>query len=139
MKRVRLTRSDSRRYQEDPGALAERLAEDQYAPYLRALAEDFDLASRSGSVVEVKSTQSELANGKAGRFRLFKSQHDQLRRADPSFYIFVLVDVSGRPLRARLKRIDPATVGHKVAGYGGWYDAGHRSGPERKLPIAAIF
>ena len=73
MKRVTLGRTDSRRYQEDPGRTAEELAESEYEGYLRSLAENFDLASRTGSVVEVKSAQSELANGEAGRFRLFKS------------------------------------------------------------------
>jgi len=139
MKTVTLSRTDSRRYQEDPGALAERLVDDAYQDYSRGLASDFDLASQSGAVVEVKSTQTELANGAAGRFRLFKSQHDSLRRRDRSWYVFVVVDVSDRPLTARLVRKDPASIGRIVGSKGGWYDAGHTAGPERKLPIGAIF
>lgn len=142
MKRVTLGRTDSRRYQEDPGRTGEELAESEYQGYLRSLAENFDLASRTGSVVEVKSAQSELANGEAGRFRLFKSQHDRLVRQDrdgSAFYVFVVFDVLERPLTARMKRMNPADVGRSVGSRGGWYNAGHVAGKEYKLPIEAVF
>ena len=142
MKRVTLGRTDSRRYQEDPGRTAEELAESEYEGYLRSLAENFDLASRTGSVVEVKSAQSELANGEAGRFRLFKSQHDRLVRQDrdgSAFYVFVIFGVLERPLTARMKRMNPADVGRSIGSRGGWYNAGHVAGKEYKLPIEAVF
>jgi len=142
MKRVTLGRTDSRRYQEDPGRTAEELVESEYEGYLRSLAENFDLASRTGSVVEVKSAQSELANGEAGRFRLFKSQHDRLVRQDrdgSAFYVFVVFDVLERPLTARMKRMNPADVGRSIGSRGGWYNAGHVAGKEYKLPIEAVF
>jgi hypothetical protein len=142
MKRVTLGRTDSRRYQEDPGATAESLVEGEYQGYSRALAENFDLASESGSVLEVKSAQSELANGEAGRFRLFESQHDRLVRLDrdgSAFYVFVVFDVSSRELTARMKRVNPADIGNSIGARGGWYNAGHVAGKEYKLPIEAVF
>ena len=142
MKRVRLDSTETRRYQEDPGGTAELLTEQNYQGYSRSLAENFDLASESGSVLEVKSAQSELANGEAGRFRLFKTQHEKLTRQDrngSAFYVFAVFDVSSRPLTARLKRMNPADVGYIIGARGGWYNAGHVAGKEYKLPIDAVF
>lgn len=142
MKTVRLDRSDERLYQRDPGSLAERLVGENYAAYSPGLAENFDLASKSGTVVEVKSTQSRLSNGNKGRFRLFKGQHEKLvrtARGSGGYYIFVLVDVSGRPLRAKMVRREPATIGRVVGARGGWNRSGHPSGPQKKLPYSAIF
>lgn len=142
MKTVRLDRSDTRLYQRDPGKLGERLVSENYSSYSPALAENFDLASKSGTVVEVKSTQTRLSNGNKGRFRLFKNQHEKLVRAargGGGYYVFVLVDVSGRPLRARMLRKDPATIGRVVGARGGWDRSGHPSGLQKKLPYSAIF
>jgi hypothetical protein len=142
MKRVRLDRSESRRYQEDPGATAELLAEQNYQGYTRSLAENFDLANQNGSVLECKSAQSELANGEDGRFRLFQSQHERLVRQDrdgSAFYVFVLFDVSSRDIEARMKRMNPADIGRSIAARGGFYSAGHVAGKEYKLPIEAVF
>jgi hypothetical protein len=142
MKKVRLDRTESRRYQEDPGATAELLAEQNYQGYSRSLAENFDLANENGSVLECKSAQSELANGEDGRFRLFKSQHERLTRKDrngSAFYVFVLFDVEERPITARMKRMNPADIGRSIGSRGGWYNAGHVAGKEYKLPIEAVF
>jgi len=142
MKRVRLDRTESRRYQEDPGATAELLAEQEYDPYSRSLAEDFDLATKTGYVGEVKSAQSVLANEEDGRFRLFKSQHERLLKANRrkfADYFFVVFDVQERPITARLKRINPADIGYTIGARGGWYNAGHVAGKEYKLPIEAVF
>lgn len=142
MKRLSGREIDPSRYQRDPGAYAEVLAEGEYAGYNRSLASDFDLANQSGSVIEVKSAQSELANGEAGRFRLFKDQHDRLVRQDregSAFYVFVVFDVSSRPLTAVMKRANPADIGRSIGARGGWYNAGHTAGAEYKLPISAVF
>jgi len=142
MKTVRLDRSDERLYQRDPGSLAERLVGENYAAYSPGLAENFDLASKSGTVVEVKSTQSRLANGNKGRFRLFKGQHEKLvrtARGSGGYYVFVLVDVSGRPLRAQMVRRDPATIGRVVGARGGWNKSGHTAGRQHKLPWGVYF
>jgi len=142
MKRISGREIDPSAYQRDPGAYGEVLAEGEYSGYSRSLASDFDLANKSGSVIEVKSAQSELANGEDGRFRLFKSQHERLVRQDrdgSAFYVFVLFDVSSRPLTARMKRMNPADIGRSIGSRGGWYSAGHVAGKEYKLPIEAVF
>lgn len=142
MKRVPSREIDNRRYQQDPGGYAETLAEAEYAGFSTALASDFDMANQSGSVIEVKSTQSVYPNNEKGRFRLFKSQHDRLVRADregTAYYVFVVFDVSTRDVSAKMKRAKPARIGNVIAGRGGWYNAGHVAGKEYKMPIEAIF
>ena len=142
VKRIRLDRTESRRYQEDPGGTAELLAEQEYDPYSRSLAENFDLATKSGYVGEVKSAQSVYPSGEKGRFRLFKTQHERLLQADRDLfadYFFLVFDVQERPLTARLKRMNPADVGYTIGARGGWYNAGHVAGKEYKMPIEAIF
>lgn len=142
VKRVPSREVDNGQYQRDPGSYAEDLAEFEYKGYSQALASDFDLASQSGSVMECKSAQSVIENGEDGRFRLFKSQHERLVRADrngSAFYVFVLFDTSTRQISAKMKRMNPADIGNSIAGRGGWYNAGHRAGKEYKLPIEAVF
>jgi len=141
MKRHTFTRSEMRNYQDDPGKVAERIVEEEYAALSRFGVENFDLDG-DGRLVEVKSTQSTLANNAAGRFRLFEEQHEKLVRADregTARYVFVLVDVSGRPLRARMVEKIPADVGRMIGARGGWNQSGHPSGPQFKVPIEAIF
>jgi hypothetical protein len=142
MKRKRLSRSERRDLNRDTGAVAENIAAAAYERYSSFQdSGEFDLATESGSIAEVKSTLSRLGNGNRGRFRLFKPQHEQLLRADrdgSAFYIFVLFDVSGEPA-ALLKRKNPATVGRLIGARGGWNQSGHSSGKQNKLPISAIF
>ena len=143
MKRVPAREVDNSRYQSDPGKYAENLVEFEYEGYLRSLADNFDLANRNGSVLEVKSAQSVVGNsGEKGRFRLFESQHDRLVRRDrngSAFYVFVVFDTSSRSISAKMKRANPADVGNTIGARGGWYNAGHKSGKEYKMPIKAIF
>lgn len=141
MKRHTLSRSEMRNYQQDPGRTAERIVEGAYANLSRFGVEDFDLNSDE-RVAEAKSTQTELSNGNAGRFRLWKEQHEKLLRADregTARYVFVLVDVSGRPLRARMVQKVPADVGNQIGARGGWNASGHSKGRQHKLPIEAVF
>jgi hypothetical protein len=143
MKRVRLSRSERRRLQGDTGALAESLAAGKYEAYSEFVdSGEFDLATDSGSIAEVKSALSELANGNPGRFRLFKEQHDSLVREDrdgSAFYIFVLFSLEGREPEALMKRKNPADVGYQIGARGGWNRSGHQSGLQHKLPIDAVF
>jgi hypothetical protein len=60
-------------------------------------------------------------------------------REGSAFYVFVLFDVSSRPLTARMKRMNPADIGYTIGARGGWYNAGHVAGKEYKLPIEAVF
>jgi hypothetical protein len=142
MKRKRLSRSERRDLQRDTGAVAENIAASAYDRYSAFQdSGEFDLATESGSIAEVKSTLSRLANGNRGRFRLFKPQHEQLLRADrdgSAFYIFVLFDISSKP-EALLIRKSPATVGRLLGARGGWNKSGHSAGKQHKLPIGAIF
>jgi len=148
MKEVRLTSSDRDLLRKELGALGERLTAENYKRYSPGLAENFDLASKAGSVVEVKSAQSSVKSTKQGdrekgRFRLFQDQHERLLETNKdreAWYVFVAIDVSGRkPGPARLEKLRPPRVGHKIGGRGGWYDAGHVAGKEYKMPISAIF
>lgn len=142
MKRYRLTRGDESNLQSDPGKLAERIAEGEYSSMSRFGVQDFDLSTDDGQLGEVKSTATRLSAGQKGRFRLFKRQHERLLRADrkgSAWYVFVLYDVSERPLTARLVRKKPATIGNTIGARGGWNRSGHNSGPQHKLPIEAVF
>lgn len=143
MKRYTLTRGEMSNYQDDPGQLAERIVEGEYQNLSRFGVENFDLVDDdSGQLAEVKSTATQLANGAAGRFRLWQEQHERLLRADrdgSAWYVFVLFDVSERPVRARMKRKNPADVGRTIGARGGWNRSGHNSGPQYKLPIDAVF
>jgi hypothetical protein len=143
MKRVTLSRTERRTLQEDSGKLAERLVEGEYANLSRFGVENFDLSGDDGPLVEVKSTQTTLANGNAGRFRLWEDQHDKLVRADrdgSAFYVFVLYDVDdGRDVEARMVRKDPATIGRSIGARGGWNESGHNQGRQYKLPVDAVF
>lgn len=141
MKRHTLSRSEMRNYQEDPGQVAERIVEGAYANLSRFGVENFDLSSDE-QLAEVKSTQTQLSNGNAGRWRLWKEQHEKLLRADregTARYVFVLVDVADRPLRARMVQKVPADVGNQIGARGGWNASGHPSGRQHKLPIEAVF
>lgn len=101
MKRKRLSRSERRDLNRDTGAVAENIAASAYDRYSAFQdSGEFDLATESGSIAEVKSTLSRLGNGNRGRFRLFKPQHEQLVRKDrdgSAFYIFVLFEISNLP------------------------------------------
>jgi hypothetical protein len=143
MKRTTVRRT--KRLSRDPGELAETIAREQYD--LTGLDADFaDLSAKTTSTVyEVKSTATTIGEQyrEAGRFRLWKKQHEKLTRrdrTDTAFYIFVLFDVSSRPPVAKLVRKDPSAIGRIVAGRGGFYDSGHASkGHQHKLPIDAVF
>ena len=144
MKTYELTRSEAGRdLAEDSGDLAERIADDEYARYSRFGVENFDLSdSDSGALAEVKSTATTLDSGAAGRFRLWRQQHEKLLRADregSARYIFVLFDVSSRPVVARLVAKQPADVGNVIGARGGWNQSGHDMGEQHKLPIEAVF
>ena len=143
MKTYRLSSKErNNNLRDDPGALAERIAAEQYAGYSQLRASDFDLAKESGAVGEVKSTATRLENGNKGRFRLWKDQHEQLLQADrdgSARYVFVLFDVSSRDVTARLKTREPARIGRQIGARGGWNQSGHPSGKQNKLPISAVF
>ncbi len=143
MKRKRLSRSERRDLNRDTGAVAENVAAASYDRYSAFQdSGEFDLATKSGSIAEVKSTLSQLGNGNRGRFRLFKPQHEQLLRQDrdgSAFYIFVLFEISSGQPEALMKRKDPATVGRLIGARGGWNRSGHSSGKQHKLPISALF
>jgi len=118
MKTYRLSRDERARLQRDTGEIAETIASDTYEAYSGFRdAGPFDLATESGGVAEVKATLSQLGNGNAGRFRLFKPQHEKLVRKDrngSAFYIFVLFDLSGREPVAKMVRRNPADVGRQI-------------------------
>jgi len=144
MKRYELTRKEAGRdLSEDSGELAERIAADEYAGMSQFGVENFDISdSDTGQLGEVKSTATELQSGAKGRFRLWKDQHEKLLRADregSARYVFVLFDVSGRPVVARLKQKKPADIGRKIGARGGWNQSGHPSGEQYKLPIDVVF
>jgi len=143
MKRYELTRNDTTNLQRDPGELAERLVSQEYTGFSRFGVENFDVNDDdTGKLGEVKSTATELQSGQSGRFRLWKKQHDKLTRADragTARYVFVLFDVSSRPVTARMKQQIPANVGRRIGARGGWNDSGHDMGLQYKLPYAEIF
>lgn len=144
MKRYELSRKEAGRdLSEDSGKLAERIASEQYAGMSQFGVENFDISnSDTGKLGECKSTATELSSGAKGRFRLFKNQHEKLLRADregSARYVFVLFDVSGRPVVARLKQKVPSKIGRLIGARGGWNKSGHPSGPQYKLPIDAVF
>jgi hypothetical protein len=142
MKRHTLTRSERNDLNRDTGAVAENIAAAAYDRYSSFQdSREFDLATESGSIAEVKSTLTRLGNDNRGRFRLFKPQHEDLLQADrdgSAFYIFVLFDISSKP-EALLIRKSPATVGRLLGARGGWNRSGHSAGKQHKLPIGAIF
>jgi len=143
MKHYTLTRSDTKKLQRDSGALAERIAGEQYAGFSEFGVENFDISnSDTGSLGEVKSTAETLQSGATGRFRLWKKQHEKLLRADrerSAFYVFILWDTSERPVTARLVRRNPADVGHTIGARGGWSASGHSMGPQKKVPWSWVF
>jgi hypothetical protein len=144
MMRHELSRTERRRLQDDTGEVAERIATSVYSGYSRFVdASWYDGKRDSGAVLEVKSALSTLDNGAAGRFRLWREQHDQLVEEDrdgSARYAFVLFDLSGRSPVALLKKREPATVGRQVGARGGWGPSGHDSrGEQHKLPIDAVF
>lgn len=121
MKRYELTRGDMENLQTDPGELAETLVAENYSGYSLFGVENFDV-SDNGKLGEVKSTATQLTSGAKGRFRLWKSQHDKLLRADrngTARYVFVLFDTSGRPVRARMKEQIPANIGNRIGARAG--------------------
>jgi hypothetical protein len=129
------------RLQKDPGKLGESVGADLYG-YSMTRASNFDMARESGAVAEAKSCASRLESGNRGRFRLWKQQHDQLTRQDrngSAFYVFILFDVSSRPVEAKGIRKKPAEVGRIIGARGGWNDSGHHQGPQRKLPWSLFF
>lgn len=144
MKRYELTRKEAgRELSGDSGQLAERIAAEQYSGMSQFGVENFDISdSDTGQLGEVKSTATELSSGAKGRFRLWKQQHEKLLRADregSARYVFVLFDVSSRPVVAQLKQKVPSDIGRKIGARGGWNQSGHPSGPQYKLPIEAVF
>lgn len=143
MKSYRLTRNDKTRLQRDPGSLAERLAAEQYDGYGQLHdSGPFDLAKETGAVAEVKSTATSLSDGAGGRFRLWQDQHESLLRQDrdgTGDYIFVLFDVDGRDVTARMLLSKPSRIGRQIGARGGWNRSGHRAGPQHKLPYSAVF
>jgi hypothetical protein len=144
MKRHRLGRSERRRLQGDTGELAETIATDVYSGYNPFVDADwYDAARDSGAVLEVKSALSRLDSGAAGRFRLWREQHERLVEHDrdgSARYAFVLFELSGREPVAMLKQKQPATVGRMIGARGGWGPSGHDSrGEQYKLPIEAVY
>jgi len=143
MKQYELSRGDMEQLQKDPGDLAETLVSQNYNGYSRFGVENFDVSDNdTGKLGEVKSTATELESGNKGRFRLWKEQHDKLLRFDrktTARYVFVLFDVSSRPVTAKMKQQIPAHVGNKIGARGGWNDSGHNMGKQYKLPIEAVF
>lgn len=143
MKRTELSRSDMKALQNDPGDLAETLVSQNYQGYSRFGVENFDVNDDdTGKLGEVKSTATQLENGNAGRFRLWKDQHEKLLRADrngTARYVFVLFDVSSRPVTAQMKQQIPAHVGKRIGARGGWNASGHDMGEQYKLPFEVIF
>jgi len=145
MKRYTLTRGDTANLQDDPGQLAERIVEGEYANLSRFGVENFDLIDDdTGQLAEVKSTATEIGKKSRapGRFRLWKKQHERLTRVDrdgSAWYLFLLYDVSERPVTARMVRKKPAAIGRQIGARGGWNNSGHNSGPQHKLPIGAVF
>jgi hypothetical protein len=139
--------SDIRKRFDDPGSVTEEAAAFEYG-YDRFVDSDYYDARRdSGSVIEVKSTLPRIATAEddsypaAGRFRLWKGQHEKLVRHDrreSAFYVFGVVDRGAAEIR--MVRRDPADVGRTIGARGGWYTSGHDSqGRQYKLPIDAIF
>jgi len=143
MKNYTLSRGEMTRLSKDPGELAEDIAADVYQGYSAFTnAEWYDLQKESGAIGEVKSTATRLESGSKGRFRLWKDQHTRLSRADrngSARYVFVLFDVSSRPVTASLVQRRPAKIGRVIGGRGGFSPTVHPSGPEHKLPYAAVF
>ena len=123
------------------GALAESLAADAYG-YPDHDADPFDARRDTGAVLEAKSTVTRYSSGARGRFRLWKRQHSRLTRKDredTARYVFVLFDVSERPVTARMLEKQPARIGRLIAGRGGFNQSGHPKGKQIKLPYSALF
>jgi len=145
MKRTQLTRKENTKLQKDPGELAETLVAHNYKGYSQFGVENFDVNDLdTGKVGEVKSTPTEIGQQyeEAGRFRLWKEQHEKLLRFDrktTARYVFVLFDVSERTPTAYMKQQIPAHIGRSIGARGGWYDSGHNMGKQYKLPIDAVF
>lgn len=141
MKRHKLTRKESQRLSRDQTGLSESIAAPAYG-YALTLSETYDAARETGAVIEVKSTVTEYENGRSGRFRLYKPQHDRLRRKDNSGsgkYVFVLFDVSQRPPVATMKKVPPAKIGNIIAGRGGWNASNRSTEKGHQLPYNTIF
>jgi len=143
MKQHTLTRSDMTQLRQDSGELAETLAAQNYSGFSQFGVENFDVSdSDTGKLGEVKSTATTLSGGQSGRFRLWREQHDKLLRADrdgTARYVFVLFDVSDKPVVASMKQQVPADIGNKIGARGGFNDSGHAMGEQYKLPIDAVF
>ena len=144
MKRYRLTRSDRRQLQDDTGEVAERIATEVYSGYSRFIDSPwYDGRRESGAVLEVKSALSTLGNGAAGRFRLWREQHEKLVEHDrdgSARYAFVLFDIDRHEPVAKVKQKVPADVGRMIGARGGWGPSGHASqGEQYKLPTGAVF
>lgn len=142
MKRRRLSRQDRARLNRDDGSLAEELVVEEYQAFTSDFtdADTHDLVTDSDGWVEVKSTFVELSNGAAGRFRLWKEQHEGLVRKDQdgtAWYVFVLYDPADG--EARMTRRKPAAIGRSIGARGGWNRSGHPSGKQYKLPWEAVF
>lgn len=141
----RRTVRDTRQLSQDPGDFGERLAQEEYG--LVSVDTNFaDLkAKTTDTLYEVKSAATEIGEKyrEKGRFRLWEAQHNKLARRNRrtgAWYIFVLFDVSQRPPEAKLVRKDPADVGRKIAGRGGFGPSGHANkGAQHKLPYDSIF
>lgn len=141
MKEHVLTNTEMRRLQTNQETLAEELAADAYN-YKTALASNFDAARKTGAVMESKSTVSQYETGASGRFRLRKPQHEDLTLTDregSARYVFVLFDVSSRPVIAHMVEKRPATIGRLIGARGGWNQAGKGAPKRHKLPWSELF
>lgn len=49
----------------------------------------YDVDAGDGTLIEVKSTQGRLSDGRRGRFRLWKEQHEALRDHDGLYWFLV--------------------------------------------------
>jgi hypothetical protein len=139
--RRRLT--ELNRLADDRGEFAELLVAEMFdALHKPDETEWYDCRTPSGTKYEVKSTETELANGAPGRFRLWADQHRSLLSSSANgaaWYVFVLFEDSGiRDIR----RARPTTVTRLVqdVGNGQWDLSGHTRGEQQqKLPWTEVF
>lgn len=142
MKTYTLSARERRRLSGDTGALAETVAADAYG-FNRFVDADWYDGVSGDTYYEVKSALSQLSSGAAGRFRLWRTQHEQLveyDRDESARYVFVVFDLDNREPRAVMTQRVPADVGRMIGARGGFYESGHNSkGEQYKMPIDAVF
>jgi hypothetical protein len=145
MKVVNISRRDLDNFQRsnrEASSFVEAEVVGAYSGFTSAFTDtdQYDIVGSGDTVAEVKHCFRRLSDGKKGRFRLFKPQHDFLVRYDrraTAYYVLVLVEPDNQ--RLKMIRQKPAAVGRIVGARGGWNKSGHTAGRQHKLPWGVYF